>query len=101
VVERPTLTDTPRVFGCEFQTTLTGSPRGIKFACDPTLGFRACGLNGGASGHLPEVLHFRYDARFVLGDVDASLDTIPERRRAVRADAGDDGDAGPAASQPP
>jgi hypothetical protein len=37
---------------------------------------------------VPVVTYFRYYALLVLGDTDADLDLIPERRRAVRAGSG-------------
>ena len=37
---------------------------------------------------VPVVTYLRYYALFVLGDVDADLDLVPERRAAVRADEG-------------
>jgi hypothetical protein len=57
VVERPTLTDTTRVFGCQSQPTREGRSRGIKFACVHPSVFVRNGQNGEASGLVPEVLH--------------------------------------------
>jgi ATP-binding cassette, subfamily B, bacterial MsbA len=52
VVERPTLTDAPRVRVLIPADRASGRPGGIKFACGGS-----AGLNGEASGLDPEVLH--------------------------------------------
>ena len=41
---------THRAFVCEFQPTISGRPRGIKFAYDGTARFGTCGQDGEAAG---------------------------------------------------
>ena len=52
-----------RAFGCGFQPTHPGKPRGITFACDSTTRFGACGQNGEAAGLAPAVLHRKSSSR--------------------------------------
>ncbi|RZV06098.1 hypothetical protein BDK88_4053 [Natrinema hispanicum] len=50
--------------GINSRRLVTGSPRGIKFACDRTARFGTCGQNGEAAGLAPAVLHYRASRRF-------------------------------------
>jgi len=43
--------------GINSRRLVTGSPRGITFACDRTARFGTCGQNGEAEGLAPAVLH--------------------------------------------